>query len=244
MSYYFPVVMLFMAIAYGVQVYRENAWRLTGNGPVFWCWRACRVCINLSNLYHTYEYSKESMCGKSEPVKENSANRDGSGLERDYITQWSYGIGETFSLLVPKCEGAASVPLAANEKAMEKANPMYGSTRSRWDNIKASNRVHQTGVCGCFRDVPLHLGLVHRERPDEMGTSRAANNLFHLAFVWGKNFMGFTDLFIDYMPMYNKFRAASSILVIAELTIPLLAMPALKEVVTVPNIIKERKKDF
>ena len=58
------------------------------------------VCINLSNLYHTYEYSKETMRGKSELVKPDSHNQTKSGLERDYITQWSYGIGETFSLLV------------------------------------------------------------------------------------------------------------------------------------------------
>ena len=61
---------------------------------------------------------------------------------------------------------------------------------------------------------------------------------------WGKNFMGFTDFFIDYVPMYNKFRAVSSILVIAEFTIPLLAMLALKEVVSVPNLLKERRKEF
>lgn len=78
------------------------------------------VCINLSNLYHTYEYSKETMRGKSELVKPDTHNQTKGGLERDYITQWSYGIGETFSLLVPNVKGGASVPLAANEKAMER----------------------------------------------------------------------------------------------------------------------------
>ncbi len=91
------------------------------------------VCINLSNLYHTYQYSKESMRGKSELVKANSADQTDSGLERSYITQWSYGIGETFSLLVPNVKGGASVPLAQNEKAMEKANPMYSGGESQSD---------------------------------------------------------------------------------------------------------------
>ena len=65
------------------------------------------------------------MRGKSELVKEHSANQTGSGLERDYITQWSYGIGETFSLLVPNVKGGASVPLSQNETAMKKADPTY-----------------------------------------------------------------------------------------------------------------------
>jgi hypothetical protein len=71
-----------------------------------------------------------------------------------------------------------------------------------------------------------------------------AATVLSILLSWGKNFMGFTDFFIDYVPMYNKFRAVSSILVIAEFTIPLLAMLALKEVVSTPSIIKERKKDF
>ena len=71
-----------------------------------------------------------------------------------------------------------------------------------------------------------------------------AATILSILLSWGKNFMGFTDFFIDYVPMYNKFRAVSSILVIAEFTIPLLGMLALKEVVSSPNLIKERKKDF
>ena len=244
MSYYFLFVMLFMAIAYGVQAYRVNAlasyWKRTG---VLVLAGLLGVCINLSNLYHTYEYSKESMRGKSELVKENSANQTGSGLERDYITQWSYGIGETFSLLVPNVKGGASVPLAANEKAMEKANPMYGSIYSQlgqyWGEQPGTSGPVYVGAFVMFLFI---LGLFIVKGP--MKWALLAATVLSILLSWGKNFMGFTDLFIDYMPMYNKFRAVSSILVIAEFTIPLLAMLALKEVVTVPNIIKERKKDF
>ena len=86
------------------------------------------VCINLSNLYHTYKYSKETMRSKSDLVTTgDAAKQTSSGLDRDYITHWSYGIGETWTLLVPNFKGGASVPLAANETAMEKANPMYVS---------------------------------------------------------------------------------------------------------------------
>ena len=244
MRYYFLFVMLFMAIAYGVKAFQENALanylKRTG---VLVVAGLLGVCVNLSNLYHTYEYSKESMRGKSELVKENSDNQTDSGLERDYITQWSYGIGETFSLLVPNVKGGASVPLAANEKAMEKANPMYGSIYSQlgqyWGEQPGTSGPVYVGAFVMFLFI---LGLFVVKGP--MKWALLAATVLSVLLSWGKNFMGFTDFFIDYVPMYNKFRAVSSILVIAEFTIPLLAMLALKEVVSSPNLIKERKKDF
>ena len=244
MTYYFLFVMLFMAIAYGVKAFQENALvnyaKRTG---VLVVAGLLGVCVNLSNLYHTYEYSKESMRGKSELVKENSANQTDSGLERDYITQWSYGIGETFSLLVPNVKGGASVPLAANEKAMEKANPMYGSIYSQlgqyWGEQPGTSGPVYVGAFVMFLFI---LGLFVVKTP--MKWALLAATVLSILLSWGKNFMPFTDFFIDYVPMYNKFRAVSSILVIAEFTIPLLAMLALKEVMTTPVIIKERKKDF
>ena len=244
MSYYFLFVMLFMAIAYGVQAYQQKTLaRFRKSTGVLVVAGLIGVCINLSNLYHTYEYSKESMRGKSELVKENSANQTSSGLERDYITQWSYGIGETFSLLVPNVKGGASVPLAANEKAMEKANPMYGSIYSQlgqyWGEQPGTSGPVYVGAFVVFLFV---LGLFIVKGP--MKWALLAATVLSILLSWGKNFMGFTDFFIDYVPMYNKFRAVSSILVIAEFTIPLLAMLALKEVVSTPAIIKERKKDF
>ena len=244
MSYYFLFVMLFMAIAYGVQAYQQKTLARFGKSTgVLVVAGLIGVCINLSNLYHTYEYSKESMRGKSELVKENSANQTSSGLERDYITQWSYGIGETFSLLVPNVKGGASVPLAANEKAMEKANPMYGSIYSQlgqyWGEQPGTSGPVYVGAFVVFLFV---LALFIVKGP--MKWALLAATVLSILLSWGKNFMGFTDFFIDYVPMYNKFRAVSSILVIAEFTIPLLAMLALKEVVATPSIIKERKKDF
>ena len=244
MSYYFLFVMLFMAIAYGVKAFQENAlaiyFKRTG---VLVVAGLLGVCINLSNLYHTYEYSKESMRGKSELVKENSANQTDSGLERDYITQWSYGIGETFSLLVPNVKGGASVPLAANEKAMEKANPMYGSIYSQlgqyWGEQPGTSGPVYVGAFVMFLFV---LALFIVKTP--MKWALLAVTILSILLSWGKNFMGFTDFFIDYVPMYNKFRAVSSILVIAEFTIPLLAMLGLKEIVTRPQLLQERKKDF
>lgn len=86
---------------------------------------AIGICLNLSNLYHTWLYGQESMRGKSELVKQDSGNQTSSGLDRDYITQWSYGIDETWTLLVPNAKGGASVPMAQNELAMKHADNDY-----------------------------------------------------------------------------------------------------------------------
>ena len=244
MSYYFFFVMLFMAIAYGVTAYREKKMPdfLKASGVLVVA-GMIGICINLSNLYHTYQYSKESMRGKSELVKENSANQTDSGLERDYITQWSYGIGETFSLMVPNVKGGASVPLAANEDAMKKANPMYRGIYSQlgqyWGEQPGTSGPVYVGAFVMFLFV---LGCLIVKGP--MKWALLGGTIFSILLSWGKNFMGLTDFFIDYVPMYNKFRAVSSILVIAEFTIPLLAIMALKEVLDKPSIIKEKAKEF
>lgn len=244
MSYYFLFVMLFMAIAYGVMAYRENKLpHFIKASCILVVAGILGVCVNLSNLYHTYQYSKESMRGKSELVKENSANQTDSGLERDYITQWSYGTGETFSLLVPNVKGGASVPLAANEDAMKKANPMYRGIYSQlgqyWGEQPGTSGPVYVGAFVMFLFV---LGCFIVKGP--MKWALLAGTVFSIVLSWGKNFMGPTDFFIDFVPMYNKFRAVSSILVIAEFTIPLLAVMALKEVLDRPSLIKEQAKAF
>lgn len=244
MSYYFLFVMLFMAMAYGVSAWKEKQMpRFLKASAVLVVSGLVGVCINLSNLYHTYQYSKESMRGKSELVKANSADQTDSGLERSYITQWSYGIGETFSLLVPNVKGGASVPLAQNEKAMEKANPMYSGLYSQlgqyWGEQPGTSGPVYVGAFVMFLFV---LGLFVVKGP--MKWALAGGTLFSILLSWGHNFMGLTDFFIDYIPMYSKFRAVSSILVIAEFTIPLLAVMALKEVIERPQLIREQAKVF
>ena len=244
MSYYFLFVMLFMAVAFGISAYQKKElprfFKATG---VLVVAGVLGVCINLSNLYHTYEYSKETMRGKSELVKPDTHNQTKSGLERDYITQWSYGIGETFSLLVPNVKGGASVPLAANEKAMEKANPMYGSIYNQlgqyWGERPGTSGPVYVGAFVMFLFI---LGLFIVKGP--MKWALLAATVLSVLLSWGKNFMGFTDFFLDYIPMYDKFRAVSSILVIAEFTIPLLAMLALKQIIARPQIVKEQARAF
>ena len=128
MSYYFVFVILFMVIAFFVEALKQKQIpRFIKASFVVLAAGIIGIAVNASTLYHTYQYSKETMRGKSELTVKETANQTKSGLDRDYIVQWSYGIGETFSLMVPNVKGGASVPLSLNKTAMEKANPMYRS---------------------------------------------------------------------------------------------------------------------
>ena len=232
MTYYYLFIILAMVIAWLVEAVREKQLaRFFKATAVCLVGAAIGVCINLSNLYHTWQYSKESMRGKSELVKQNSSNQTSSGLERDYITQWSYGIGETWTLLIPNTKGGASMPLSQSETAMKHAEndflPIYQQIGQYWgEQPGTSGPVY----VGAFVMMLFILGLFIVKGP--MKWALLAATILSILLSWGKNFMGFTDFFIDYVPMYAKFRTVASILVIAEFTIPLLAMLALKKLLS------------
>ena len=243
MSYYFFFVILFF-----VGAYFEKAWR-TKTLPQFF--KASAVLIvaalvgiaaNVSNFYHTYAYSKETMRGKSELVQTgDAAKQTSSGLDRDYITQWSYGIDETLTLLVPNFKGGASAALSQSETAMSKANPMYSSLYGSLTQYFGTQPMTSGPVyVGAFVLFLFVLGCFIVKGPLKWALIGAT--FFSIVLSWGKNFMPLTDFFIDYVPLYNKFRAVSSILVIAEFTIPLLAIFALKRLLEEPEILKQEKK--
>ena len=245
MSYYFLFVILFMVVAYFVEAKKNGALpQFFKASAVLLVAGLVGVAVNLSNLYHTYTYSKETMRGKSELVQAGeAAKQTSSGLDRDYITQWSYGIGETWTLLVPNVKGGASVPLSQNETAMAKANPMYGSLYTQLTQYFGNQPMTAGPVyVGAFVLFLFVLGCFIVKGPMKWALFGAT--LFSIMLSWGKNFMPLTDFFIDFIPMYNKFRAVSSILVIAEFTIPLLAIMALKKVIDEPAILKREVKAF
>jgi len=246
MSYYFLFVILFIAGAYFEDAWRNKTLpRFFKASAVLLVAALIGVAANLSNLYHTYTYSKETMRGKSELVQTgDAAKQTSSGLDRDYITNWSYGIGETWTLLVPNFKGgSSSAPLSQSETAMEKANPMYGSLYNSFPQYFGSQPWTAGPVyVGAFVLFLFVLGCFIVKGPLKWALLGAT--FFSIVLAWGKNFMPLTDFFIDYVPMYNKFRAVSSILVIAEFTIPLLAIFALKRVLEEPGIWKTNKKAF
>lgn len=241
MTYYFLFIILFMVIAWLVEAIREH-WlpRFLKASATVALAAALGICMNLSNLYHTWQYSQESMRGKSELVKADAANQTSSGLDRDYITQWSYGIGETWTLLVPNAKGGASVPLSQNETAMKKADPqfmqIYQQLGQYWGEQPGTSGPVYVGAFILFLFV---LGCFIVKGP--MKWALLAATILSILLSWGKNFMGFTNLFLDYVPMYAKFRTVASILVIAEFTIPLLAIMAVKKIIDEPDILKRKR---
>lgn len=246
MTYYYLFIVLFMVVAYLVQAIREKRFQhfLKASG-VLVAAALIGVAINISNLYHTWEYQKESMRGKSELTKANSANQTSSGLDRDYITQWSYGIDETLTLLVPDAKGGASVPLSQNATAMAKANPevqnmlpqLYEAVPQYFGTQPGTSGPVYVGAFVLFLFV---LGLFIVKTP--LKWALLAATILSVLLSWGHNFMGFTNFFLDYVPMYAKFRTVASILVIAEFTIPLLAALALKRIVDEPTVLTKNMK--
>ncbi len=240
MTYYYLFIILAMIVAYLVDAIRKKQMAHFAKATAVCAAAAViGICINLSNLYHTWEYSKESMRGKSELVKKNSANQTSSGLDRDYITQWSYGVDETWTLLVPNAKGGASVPMVMNETAMEHADnnylPIYQQIGQYWGEQPGTSGPVYVGAFVLFLFV---LGLFIVKGP--MKWALLAATILSILLSWGRNFMPFTDFFLDYVPMYAKFRTVASTLVIAEFTIPLLAMLALKRIVDDPQVLKEK----
>lgn len=242
MTYYFLFVILFMIIAYLVDAIRKKELARFGKATAVCAAGAViGICLNLSNLYHTWEYSKETMRGKSELVKKDVANQTSTGLDRDYITQWSYGIDETWTLLVPNTKGGASVPLVESETAMKHADPNFAQIYQQLGQYWGEQPGTQGPVyVGAFVLMLFILGLFIVKGP--MKWALLAATVLSVLLAWGKNFMPFTNFFIDYVPMYAKFRTVASILVIAEFTIPLLAMLALKKIVDEPEILTKRIK--
>ena len=246
MTYYYLFIVLFMVIAYLVQAIREkrlqHVFKASG---ILIAAALIGIAINISNLYHTWEYQKESMRGKSELTKANSANQTSSGLDRDYITQWSYGIDETLTLLVPDAKGGASVPLSQNATAMAKANPevenmlpqLYEAIPQYFGTQPGTSGPVYVGAFVLFLFV---LGLFIVKTPIKWALLAAT--ALSILLSWGHNFMGFTNFFLDYVPMYAKFRTVASILVIAEFTIPLLAALALKRIVDEPTVLTKNMK--
>ena len=242
MTYYYLFIIALMIIAFLFQAVREKQLARFGKATLV-CIAAATIgiCLNFSNLYHTWQYSQESMRGKSELVKQNATNQTNSGLDRDYITQWSYGIGETWTLLVPNAKGGASVPLSQNQQAMAKADQQYMQIYQQLGQYWGEQPGTSGPVyVGAFVLMLFILGLFIVKGPMKWALLTAT--VLSILLSWGHNLMPFTDFFIDYVPMYAKFRTVASILVIAEFTIPLLAMMALKKVIDEPEVLTHQMK--
>jgi len=186
------------------------------------------IGINFASLYTTYEYGKYSIRGKSDLAGGNSNTT--SGLDKDYITTWSYGVNETFNLLIPNYLGGSSKPFDQNSytyKALKLNNNQdaVASFPEYWGNQPGTDGPHYVGAIIFFLFI---LGLNLIKGPEKWWLLGAT--VLSIMLAWGKNFMPLSNLFIDYFPGYNKFRAVTMTLVIAELCIPLLGFLALRDI--------------
>jgi len=186
------------------------------------------IGVNFGNLYTIYEYSKYSMRGKSDLVTENK--NQSTGLDRDYITHWSYGVDETMNLLIPNYKGGSSKPFDRDSRTVKilRQNDMASASNQvlkYWGSQPGTDGPHYIGAIVIFLFI---LGFVITKGTEKWWLLIAT--LLSVMLAWGKNFMPLTDLFIDYFPGYNKFRAVTMTLVIAQFCIPLLGILALRDI--------------
>jgi hypothetical protein len=192
------------------------------------------VLTNITSLWATYEYGKETIRGATE-LTANQENRT-SGLDIDYATQWSYGIAETGTLLIPNFHGGASggkltenssvfKALVANQVPRNQAREFIKNMPTYWGSQPFTSGPVYAGAIVVFLFV---FGLFLVKGPFKWWLLAAT--VLSILLAWGKNFQPLTDFFLHYFPGYNKFRAVSMTLVIAQFAMPLLAFTAINEI--------------
>ncbi len=241
-TYYFGFVIVGVFIYYFVKYAKEKAYLDYGKtagliiGAVL-----IAVLPNIPNLYSTYEYTPHTIRGGSELTigPDGEKKEKTGGLKFDYITEWSYGIDESWTLMIPSAKGGPSVPYVFNEDYREmiadmddltpeqKNQALYGRGMSPYfgDQSFTTSPVYVgAAVCALF-----FIALFMYSSPFKWVLLIVS--ILVLMLSWGKNYPSLTQLFIDVFPMYSKFRAVTIILVIVEFTIPLLAFLWIKELV-------------
>ena len=233
MTYYFAFVIVGFVVAYLITAIKEKKlkqWGIaTGTLAVA---AVLALAANSPSLYNTYEYSKETMRGNHSELtaKEDAKSTENKtdGLNRDYITQYSYGGAETFTLLIPDVKGGSSqhtLSEADEAKNCSSEELYYLSQLPQYfGGAEGTSGPVYVGaiICALFL-----LGCIIVRGPIKW--MLITLTILSILLALGRNFMWFTDLFIDYIPMYSKFRTVESILVIAQFTMPLLALLAVKQ---------------
>ena len=210
------------------------------------------VLPNIMSLWRAQEIAEYSIRGKKELSQETAKNNN--GLDRSYALAWSYGVDETFTLLIPNTKGGSTDAIQHSKKINSKLTPKFiqdisGTTDPNFNQqIKQIfQQTNQYWGTQPFTSGPVYFGAIIVFLfllglfvvKDKIKWWLLAATIFSIMLSWGQNFGFLTDIFFDYFPYYNKFRTVSMTLVIAGLTMPLLGMLAIKELVTNPEIIKK-----
>ena len=239
MTYYIAMLIGVMLIAELYQVIREKEWKNMGISLAICL--GCLLLIAGSKVCYlklNNEYLKETMRGGHSELTKQADAAPAEGLDIKYATDWSYGKGETMTLLIPNWEGGASGYNVGKDSELCKALRKQGVPKRdaeqfcehaptyRGEKMFTSGAVY-VGAIVCFLFL---LGLLIVPGPYKWALLFAT--LMSIFLAWGKNMMWLTELFFNYFPMYNKFRAVESILVVAEITMPLLGFMALQRIVS------------
>ncbi len=233
MTYYLLLLVIIIGLVYVVDAFKKKELKhyftsigLLTLAVIF------SLGLNATNLMATSEYAKESTRSKSELTinSDGSKNEGTSGLSKAYITEYSYGVSESLNLFVPRLFGGSNnEPIDRDSDVVKKMQRLFGisSTEAQqfagqlmyWSDQSYVAAPAYIGAVVIFLFV-LGLFLVKGRLKKWV----VIGGVLMLLLSWGKNFNFLTDLFIDYMPLYNKFRAVSSIQVIIELVVPILAV--------------------
>jgi hypothetical protein len=228
------VVLIFVIIQFILDIKNKKILNFFKASAVLIFAAVIALGINFTSLYFVNDYGKDSIRGKSE-LTSNAENQT-SGLDKDYATAWSYGVGETFTLLIPNFAGGESGGALDEDSESYKAfESMAGASQARqiikqlplyWGPQPFTSGPVYVGAIVVFLFV---LGLFVLKGNLKWWLLIAT--VLSIMLAWGKNMMWFTDLFLDYMPGYNRFRTVSMILVIAEFTMPLLGIFAIQKII-------------
>ena len=255
MTYYFLIVMACIALAWLWIAIKEKA---IGKWAISTCIAiACGligVAANSPSLYNSLEYSKETVRGRATDISDPNAPA-AKGMDKDAITAWSYGIDETWSLLIPNVKGGASLkPTAGQNRMLSVADTDMGTDRYLSpEEMQFASQFTQYFGDQPMTNGPVYVGafvlllailamfVVEGRWETPMKWALFASTIFTIMLSWGHNFNGLTNFMIDNFPGYNKFRTVSSILVVAEFCIPLLAALCVRQIIKTDNFFAKNK---
>lgn len=251
-TYYMGILLLFVGLVLFVQAILSKQIKhffITTGGLLLAYGVA--LFMNYGNISLTNEYAKYTIRGGNDITitPEGTSNKENStsGLDKDYVTQWSYGIGESFTLISPYVKGGGTVALGdspfvdvvddmdlTSEEVKGVMNyPVY------WGEQPITSGPVYLGIVVVFL---AFIGLIFLKNPIKWALLATA--ILTLALSWGKNYMGLTDFFLENIPGYNKFRAVTIILVIVELCVPVIGVLVLDQLWRERELLKEQKKKF
>lgn len=238
-TYYFAIIVLFTIIAFVIDALRKKELQqVIKPGLALLVAALLAVLSNFSSIYTIYDYGKDSIRGKSELTIKGETETD--GLDVGYVTQYSYGIGETMSYMIPNIYGGASnLGLADQKEALKKADNKYRSIIAQLPQYWGETSTTGPFYAGAAMVFLFILGLFILNGSFRWVALSAVVLAFMLA--WGKYFIGFTEFMLDFLPGYNKFRAVKMTLVISDFFIPLIGILALNKVVREPELLKTQQ---